>query len=165
MKQTKRKRDTAASAAVASNTTATPELAEDVVAAVGAVDVADTADAEIAVTSSAEPAQPVATSTENVAWHRYLLSEACTVRDSVSLKFALLDLIAEPHPVTIDVSAVERIDASAMQVLCAFVRDRKAAGGVIHWAGSTDSFSEAVRLLGLQKALGVPDEMFGGVAA
>jgi ABC-type transporter Mla MlaB component len=89
--------------------------------------------------------------------HVHALPASCTVRDAVALKSTLLDLLMERRAVSLDVSGIERIDTAAMQVLCAFVRDRKAAGGSVHWVGTTESFSEAVRLLGLQKALNVPD--------
>jgi anti-anti-sigma regulatory factor len=71
----------------------------------------------------------------------------------------------DPQPVTIDVHAVERIDTAALQLLCAFVRDRQAAGGQVLWTGCTESFSEAIRLLGLQKALAVPGTWLRGAAA
>jgi anti-anti-sigma regulatory factor len=95
----------------------------------------------------------------------YVLSASCTVRDCIALRSALLDLLMDPMPVTIDVRAVERIDTAALQLLCAFVRDRQAAGGQILWTGRTESFSEAIRLLGLQKALAVPDALLIGAAA
>jgi phospholipid transport system transporter-binding protein len=97
--------------------------------------------------------------------HVYVLPASCTVRDSGALKSVLLDLLMSPRAVTFDVSGVERIDTAAMQVLCAFVRDRKAAGGNVQWVGSTEGFSEAVRLLGLQHALEVPGTLITSAAA
>jgi anti-anti-sigma regulatory factor len=97
--------------------------------------------------------------------HMYELSASCTVRDSIALKSSLLDLLMDQRPVTIDVRAVERIDTAALQVLCAFVRDRKAAGGKVFWVGCTESFCEAICLLGLQQVLDVPDAQLIGAAA
>ena len=97
--------------------------------------------------------------------HMLALTASCTVRDSVALKSSLLDLLMDKRAVTIDVRAIERIDTAALQVLCAFVRDRKAAGGEVLWVGGTESFCEAVRLLGLQSVLGVPDANLTGEAA
>jgi len=85
----------------------------------------------------------------------HALNASCTVRDSLALKSALLDLVIEPRPVTIDARAVERIDTAVLQVLCAFVRDRRAAGGAVLWVGATEGFCEAIRLLGLQQLLNV----------
>jgi anti-anti-sigma regulatory factor len=85
------------------------------------------------------------------------LGANCTVRDCSALKSELLDLLAHRQPVTIDVSGVERIDTAAMQVLCAFARDRQAAGGQVRWVGQAPGFVAAVRLLGLKKVLGVSD--------
>ena len=94
----------------------------------------------------------------------HALPVSCTVRDSGALKSTLLDLLMEPRPVSFDVRAVERIDTAAMQVLCAFVRDRKAAGGSVQWIGTTENFSEAVRLLGLQRTLDIPDALLARAA-
>jgi anti-anti-sigma regulatory factor len=114
--------------------------------------------------SKASPAHSVAASSDAQA-HMHELTASCTVRDSVALKSALLDLLMDQRPVTIDVRAVERIDTAALQVLCAFVRDRKAAGGQVFWVGCTESFCEALRLLGLQQVLDVPDAQLLGAAA
>ncbi len=94
----------------------------------------------------------------------HVLNASCTMRDSIALKSALLDLLADRRPVTIDARSVERIDTAALQVLCAFVRDRKAAGGAVLWAGGTENFCEAVRLLGLRKIIDVPDSRLAGAA-
>jgi len=87
------------------------------------------------------------------------LGPSCTVRDCAEIKSELLDLLTHRQPVTIDVSSIERIDTAAMQVLCAFVRDRTAAGGQVHWTGQAPSFVAAVRLLGLKQALHLPDAL------
>jgi ABC-type transporter Mla MlaB component len=97
--------------------------------------------------------------------HTYTMTASCTVRDCVALKAALLDLLPIAEPVTVDLHAIERIDTAALQVLCAFVRDRQAAGGTTLWIGGNDHFGEAVRLLGLQTALGVSDVELAGAAA
>jgi anti-anti-sigma regulatory factor len=114
--------------------------------------------------NKASPAHSVAASSDAQA-PMYELTASCTVRDSLALKSALLDLLMDQRPVTIDVRAVERIDTAALQVLCAFVRDRKAAGGQVLWVGCTEIFSEAIRLLGLQQALDVPEPKLLGAAA
>ena len=93
----------------------------------------------------------------------FALQPSCTVRDSVTLRDALVDLVSDPLPVTLDVRAVERVDTAAMQVLCAFVRDRKAAGRAVSWLGCPESFVEAVRLLGMCQTLGIAADAQTGV--
>lgn len=144
MKQSKRKR-----AATAPATPAASRASEKVI--------------EVAIPHAAETAAANADSAsgESIAQRAQsdvlTLGVNCTVRDCSLLKSELLDLLAHREPVTIDVGGVERIDTAAMQVLCAFVRDRHAAGGAVRWAGHAPSFVAAVRLLGLQKVLSVPD--------
>jgi|SRR5882724_13382466 len=84
----------------------------------------------------------------------YTLSSHCTIQEGASLKSALLSLEDSPRPVLIDVHAVERIDTAALQLLCAFVRDRRSRGRRTEWTGRATTFIEAVELLGLSQALG-----------
>ena len=86
----------------------------------------------------------------------YALAASCTVRDSGAMRTVLQEVFDAPETVTIDVSALERVDAAALQVLCAFVRDRKTQGRSVEWLGESATFSEAVRLLGLASVLNVP---------
>ena len=164
MKQTQRKK---AAASVAPAATPAKPLALADVAEVAEVTsvgdqesplrVVDIEGSSAAALSSVAPAR----ASES---HTYAISASCTIRDSIEMKSSLLDLLMDQHPVTIDVRAVERVDTAALQVLCAFVRDRKAAGGEVIWTGFTESFSEAIRLLGLQQALGLTDAQLTGTA-
>jgi anti-anti-sigma regulatory factor len=174
MKQTKRKSAaivvppavTAATTSAAEAPLRTPE--QKAAATPAARDSTMHVAAEAAAMHNATPdavGETKLTSDANNQGNLYALTASCTVRDSIALKSALLDLLMKPQPVTIDVRAVERIDTAALQVLCAFTRDRKAAGGEVLWLGCTESFSEAVRLLGLQQVLGVPDALLAEVAA
>jgi phospholipid transport system transporter-binding protein len=112
-----------------------------------------------------EPVAAPAGDTPQASARLYALQSSCTVRDSVALRQALLDLIDDPLPVTLDVRAVERVDTAAMQVLCAFVRDRAAAGRVVSWLGGPESFVEAVSLLGMSKTLGLRGDVRAGAPA
>ena len=58
-----------------------------------------------------------------------VLPSQCVMRDAVELKSRLLPQLEAEDTVQIDVSKVERIDASVIQVLLAFVRDRQRHGG------------------------------------
>lgn len=83
------------------------------------------------------------------------LASHCTIKDAAALK---LDLCAMAHAgaeVSIDVTAVERIDTSTMQLLCAFVRDRAKRGQEVLFKGESQSWREAVRLLGVAELLGL----------
>ena len=83
------------------------------------------------------------------------LASHCTIKDAAALK---LDLCAVAHgdaDVSIDVAAVERIDTSTMQLLCAFVRDRAQRKQIVLFKGDSQSWREAVRLLGVGELLGL----------
>jgi ABC-type transporter Mla MlaB component len=69
--------------------------------------------------------------------------------------------------VTLDVSAVERVDTATMQLLCAFVRDRIGRKQNITWRGESQALRDAVRLLGVGALLGFESAGFEskGVAA
>jgi phospholipid transport system transporter-binding protein len=85
---------------------------------------------------------------------RYRLPVVCTVRESAMLRADLLSLLSADE-VTLDVGAVERIDTAALQIVFAFVRDRRIAGAAVNWSGDSEGFSEAARLVGLDSMLGV----------
>jgi ABC-type transporter Mla MlaB component len=98
----------------------------------------------------------------------FVLPPSCTVRDSIGLHASLVEIHRDPLPITLDVSAIERIDTAMMQVLCAFVRDRRELGASVEFVGCPEPFFEAVQLLGLAKALGfkhLANNATGGVAA
>jgi phospholipid transport system transporter-binding protein len=82
-----------------------------------------------------------------------VLASHCTVKDAAAMK---LDLCALVHAeeVIVDVSAVERIDTSAMQLLCAFARNCAKRNQKVTWKGESSSWREAVRLLGTGQLLG-----------
>jgi ABC-type transporter Mla MlaB component len=82
------------------------------------------------------------------------LASHCTVKDAAAMKLDLCAL-ADAEQVTLDVSAVERIDTSAMQLLCAFALDRAARNQKVIWKGESTSWREAVRLLGTSELLGL----------
>jgi anti-anti-sigma regulatory factor len=96
---------------------------------------------------------------------RFVLPASCTVRDSIGLHASLVEIHEEPLPITLDVTAVERIDTAMLQVLCAFVRDRRALGASVHFVGYPEPFAEAVQLLGLVKELGLENAQAASIAA
>jgi ABC-type transporter Mla MlaB component len=70
--------------------------------------------------------------------------------------------VNEGTAVTLDVSAVERVDTATMQLLCAFVRDRGGRKQNVTWRGESQALQDAVRLLGVGALLGFESK---GVAA
>lgn len=88
---------------------------------------------------------------------RFALPAECTLADAGALRARLKRLIAHPRPLTLDGSFVERIDTATMQVLIAFVRDRRERGLPVMWHGDAPAFTEAATLLGIHGLLGLPD--------
>jgi ABC-type transporter Mla MlaB component len=81
------------------------------------------------------------------------LAGNCTIRDCGALKADLGAVLEAPAPVNIDVSALERIDTAAIQLLCAFVRARKERQLGVTWSGKSAALTEAARLLGVDTVL------------
>jgi ABC-type transporter Mla MlaB component len=148
-----------------------PVVAEEVVAEVDAnaetVSVESVvADAAVAVSEpvvveavvvEAEGAPVEATPVDSV----IVLAANCSVKDAASLKTSLCALANESAAVTLDASAVERVDTATMQLLCAFARDRNARKQSIVWRGQSQALHDAIRLLGVGSLLGFD----AGVAA
>lgn len=102
--------------------------------------------------SPARAAKPAATApSERV----LTLSSHCTIKDAAALKQELCAIANEPGEVTLDVGSIERIDTPSMQLLCAFARDRAQRNQKVAWKGESQSWQEAVRLLGTSALLGL----------
>jgi ABC-type transporter Mla MlaB component len=78
------------------------------------------------------------------------------VSDALSLKERLAGLLDEPQAVTLDISALQRIDTAGMQVITAFVRERTGHGRPVEWQGTAPVLAAAARLLGLTSLLKLP---------
>jgi ABC-type transporter Mla MlaB component len=87
-----------------------------------------------------------------------LLAAECTVAQADSLKSELERRLQEAEPVTLDVSALQRIDTAGLQLLAAFVRDRRTAGRAVTWRGQACALTTAAGLLGLRDMLELPRE-------
>jgi phospholipid transport system transporter-binding protein len=80
--------------------------------------------------------------------------------EDISVAAALKERLVEAHEtgasaVTIDGSAVGRIDTAALQLLVAFARDRRAAGGSVAWIRPSETLVRAATTAGLTSALGL----------
>lgn len=91
-----------------------------------------------------------------------MLNSNCSVKDAAALKVSLCAIAKHSDAVTLDVSAVERVDTATMQLLCAFVRDRSGRKQSVTWRGESQALQDAVRLLGIGALLGFDSK---GVAA
>jgi ABC-type transporter Mla MlaB component len=90
------------------------------------------------------------------------LDSNCTVKDAAALKQALCAVLDNEATVVIDVGAVDRIDTAAIQLLCAFVRQRAADAHGVAWRGTPSALREAAGLLGVRELLMLPAD--GGAA-
>jgi len=91
------------------------------------------------------------------------LAADCTIEHSPGLHAQLAKILADRACVTLDFTAVKRSDTAGLQVLAAFIRERREAGGEIELAGVHDNFLATARLLGLGELFS--PAMEGGKAA
>ena len=132
--------------------------AEETIVAEAAAEPAPIAEVVQAEPAQAEPAQAEPMQAAPVV----VLNSNCSVKDAAALKTHLLSFAKHSDAVTVDVSAVERVDTATMQVLCTFVRDRSGRNQSVTWRGQSQALNDAVRLLGVSALLGLDSK---GVAA
>jgi phospholipid transport system transporter-binding protein len=72
-----------------------------------------------------------------------------TIAHTADVKKKLARVFAQPAAVTLDLSAIRRIDTAGLQVLTAFIRDRRAAGRPVACSGASESFTVTAQMLGL----------------
>jgi ABC-type transporter Mla MlaB component len=84
------------------------------------------------------------------------LAAECTVSDAASLKERLAGLLDKPQAVTLDITALQRIDTAGIQVITAFDRERAGHGWPVEWQGNAPALAAAARLLGLTSLLRLP---------
>jgi anti-anti-sigma regulatory factor len=77
------------------------------------------------------------------------LADDCTIAQAGALKTRLARALTKPACVTLDLTAVRRLDTAGLQVLAAFIRERRAAGREVQCHGVTESFLLTAELLGL----------------
>lgn len=78
------------------------------------------------------------------------------VSGAAALKLSLGKLLDEPQAVTLDISALQRIDTAGLQVIAAFVRDRGVHSRGVEWRGTSPALSKAAQLLGLASVFRLP---------
>jgi anti-anti-sigma regulatory factor len=77
------------------------------------------------------------------------LSPDCTIEHAPQLQTQLGKVLSDRACVTLDFSAVKRCDTAGLQVLAAFVLERREAGRDVAFTGMPESFLATVKLLGL----------------
>lgn len=75
--------------------------------------------------------------------------EQLTIAHSGEIYARLLAAMAEGQAVNIDISAIERIDTAALQLLYSFQLDAEAQGLVTIWSEASNVFCDAVDILGM----------------
>lgn len=81
------------------------------------------------------------------------LPSQCTIREASQLLGQLMLRLEHSAPVYIDAAKVERIDTAALQLLVAFLGERKARRLAVVWLECSDAMMRAAGALGLTAAL------------
>jgi ABC-type transporter Mla MlaB component len=101
-----------------------------------------------------------ATAASDTATH-LVLGATCTLREAAALHSQLLATTTGDATVTIDGSAVQRIDASGLQLLAALAQHEAGAGRRLEWQAASPELLDAAGRLGLTGILEL-DELAGG---
>jgi ABC-type transporter Mla MlaB component len=83
------------------------------------------------------------------------LPAECVIAAAADLQNVLLERVGDAGNVQLDASAVQRVDTASLQVMAAFVRDRRNDGLSFEWLGVPACLTEAASLLDLTNALGL----------
>jgi ABC-type transporter Mla MlaB component len=99
---------------------------------------------------------PDAATEHNSGSGAFAVAAECTVADASSLKSGLAKLLEDSGVVTLDISAVQRIDTAGLQVIATFIRERESHGRQVEWRGTAPALAAAAKLLGLSSLLKLP---------
>ena len=80
---------------------------------------------------------------------RIALGADCTIEHAPGLQQQLARILAARACVTLDFGAVKRCDTAGLQVLAAFIRERREARREVELASLSDNFLATVKLIGL----------------
>lgn len=72
-----------------------------------------------------------------------------TIAQTADVKKQLARMLGKPAAVTLDLSNIRRIDTAGLQVLTAFIRERRASGHAVQCSGASESFTVTAQMLGL----------------
>ena len=82
-----------------------------------------------------------------------VLEPECTLAGAKRLRDALCARLPQPGAVVLDAAAVARVDTAALQLLAAFVRDRRLTGAPVEWRAVSAELTDAARVLGMDAML------------
>lgn len=82
------------------------------------------------------------------------LASDCTIAQTGTIKKQLAKVVDRSQTVTLDLSAVRRIDTAGFQLLVSFIRERRAAGRNVQCERASEAFSVTAGLLGLSALFG-----------
>jgi hemoglobin-like flavoprotein/anti-anti-sigma regulatory factor len=112
---------------------------------------------QIAVADTAPSEQQTTVqSDENQTMHAESLLELQAIQDisqSAALKTEMLSLLENQQTIQIDASRVERIDGTALQLLCALFVQAENNGVSLQWLEPSDAFLQAAKYSGLTSVL------------
>jgi ABC-type transporter Mla MlaB component len=80
---------------------------------------------------------------------RTTLGADCTIEHAPGLHEQLAKILDDRACVTLDFGALKRCDTAGLQVLAAFVRERREAGRAIELVGLSEHFLATAKLIGL----------------
>ena len=93
----------------------------------------------------------------------FALPAECVIANAGSLRASLASLTTVAD-LTLDASALQRLDTACLQLLAAFVCERRTADRNISWASAPALLAERAELLGLAGALALTGAVHEGVA-
>lgn len=93
--------------------------------------------------------------TETMAGDQLQLPADMRIPAAAELKAALTAFSDTEAALSIDGGDVTRVDASGLQVLAAFLRDRTNAGRAVSWTATSEVLREGARYTGLGPTLGL----------
>lgn len=91
-----------------------------------------------------------------VAELRIELDNESGISDATQLHQRLLAAVDHTAKVTIDAASIERVDTAILQLLTAFVIERKRQGKAVAWAAPSEVFYQAAKIIDLAGHLDLP---------
>lgn len=102
--------------------------------------------------ASAQPRSLVPPASQASVAQTLCLPSDCT-GDATAIKSQLLAHLEWASAVCLDVREVRRVDTAALQLLAAFVRERRTSGRPTSWSALSEAFETSVRKLGMRPLL------------